>query len=119
MKHSKDEVTNKGISSERTNILHRISLRLLLAFILIPIFPLSAETINEYEPSKFEYFLFYFIFMPGLFLVFVYVFIKLWHEVKAPEAIKEFKEEFKKIDNPLGPLKDLKVFYKKPRKKRK
>ena len=93
MKHSKDEVTNKGISSERTNILHCISLRLLLTFILIPIFPLSAETINEYEPSKFEYFLFYFIFMPGLFLVFVYVFIKLWHEVKAPEAIKEFKED--------------------------
>jgi len=110
-----DEITNKGISSERTNILHCISLRLLLAFILIPIFPLSAETINEYEPSKFEYFLFYFIFMPGLVLFFVYAFITVWNEVKPLEPLKELK----KIDNPLGPLKDLKVFYKKPRKKRK
>ena len=86
----------------RSNILHWISLRLLLTFILFPVFPLSAETINEYEPSKFENFLFYFIFLPGLILFGAYVFIKVWNEVKPFEPLQELYRENREKNSELN-----------------
>ena len=86
----------------RSHILHWISLRLLIIFILFPIFPISAETINEYEPSKFENFLMYFIFLPGLILLFAYWFIKLWNEVKPFEPLKELYRENRENNSELN-----------------